>query len=158
MKNPPKGRRTLGFLLRESSRLLRRRFVHHAKRTGLGLNRSEASLLLQVYYEPGIKQVGVATMLDMETISVVRLVDSLEEAGLIERRLLATDRRVRTLWLTPAGEEAAAKVRAITDIVRAEALAGFSDAEREQILDMLLAIRGNLQAAGETADIDSEVA
>jgi MarR family transcriptional regulator, transcriptional regulator for hemolysin len=149
-------RRTLGFLLRESSRLMRRRFVHHSKRVGLGLNRSEASLLLQVFYEPGIKQIGVATLLDMETISVVRLVDSLEEAGLLERRPHAKDRRVRTLWLTAAGEVVVTQVLAVTEIVRGEALAGFSDAEREHLLDMLLTVRGNLLTAG--APVDSEVA
>ncbi|HWA80110.1 MAG TPA: MarR family transcriptional regulator [Acetobacteraceae bacterium] len=142
------GRRTLGFLLREGSRLMRRRFVHHTKRAGLGLNRSEASLLLQVFYEPGVKQVRVATLLDMETISVVRLVDGLEEAGLLERRPHPKDRRIRTLWLTNAGEGVAAQVVEITKIVRGEAFAGLSDAESDQLLDLLVAVRRNLLTAG----------
>ena len=152
MEEPSEGRRTLGFLLREGSRLMRRRFVHHTKRAGLGLNRSEASLLLQVFYEPGVKQVRVAMLLDMETISVVRLVDGLEEAGLLERRPHPRDRRIRTLWLTSEGEAVAAQVVEITKIVRSEALAGFSDSEREQLLDMLLVVRKNLLAAGALVD------
>ena len=152
MSEPSPGRRTLGFLLREGSRLMRRRFVYHSKRAGLGLNRSEASLLLQVFYEPGIKQIGVANMLDMETISVVRLVDSLEEAGLVQRRPHATDRRVRTLWLTAKGDVAVAQIRAITDIVRAEALAGIPPADRELLLDMLLTLRGNLLRSAESGE------
>ncbi|HTU55955.1 MAG TPA: MarR family transcriptional regulator [Acetobacteraceae bacterium] len=146
------GRRTLGFLLREGSRLMRRRFVYHSKRAGLGLNPSEASLLLQVFHDPGIKQIGVAIMLDMEAISIVRLVDSLEEAGLVQRRPHATDRRARTLWLTEAGEAAVAKIRAITEIVRAEALAGIPPADREHLLDTLLALRGNLLRSGESEE------
>ena len=143
------GRRTLGFLLRESSRLMRRRFVHHARRTGLQLNLSEASLLWQVLHEPGISQSGAANLLDLETISVVRLVDSLEHAGLLERRPHPTDRRIRMLWLTEAGESAVGQVRRINEIVRREALVGISKAEQDQALDTLLAMRTNLLRAAE---------
>ncbi len=143
-------RRTLGFLLRESSRLMRRRFVHHARKARLPLNLSAASLLSQVWREPGISQVRIACLLDLETISVVRLVDSLQQAGLLERRPHATDRRIRTLWLTPAGEAAVAQVRRITDMVRRETLAGMPKAEREQLLDTLLTLRTNLLRAADT--------
>jgi MarR family transcriptional regulator for hemolysin len=137
-------RRTLGILLKETSRLMRRRFLYLAAQAGLPLNRSEASLLMQVFDEPGINQAGVANVLDMETISVVRLVDSLEQAGLLERRPHATDRRVRTLWLTASGEAAVAQVSAVAEMVQREALAGISDAEQERLFDQLLTIRGNL--------------
>ena len=140
-------RRTLGFLLRENSRLMRRRFVHHARKAALPLNPSEASLLSQVWREPGVSQARIAHLLDLETISVVRLVDSLEQAGLLERRPHAKDRRIRTLWLTPAGEIAVGQVRRITAIVRREALSGVSQAECEQLLDTLLTLRTNLHAA-----------
>jgi DNA-binding MarR family transcriptional regulator len=143
------GRRTLGFLLRESSRLMRRRFVQHARRAGLPLNLSEASLLWQVLQEPGISQSGVANLLDLETISVVRLVDSLEGAGLLERRPHPTDRRIRSLWLTQAGETAVSQVRRISETVRREALAGISKIERDQMLDTLLTMRTNLLRAAE---------
>ena len=148
-------RRTLGFLLRGGSRLMRRRFVHLAGKAGLSLNRSEASLLLQVFHEPGINQAGVANVLDMETISVVRLVDGLEQAGLLERRPHATDRRVRTLWLTPAGESAVDQVRAITEVVRKEALTGIPADECERLLDVLLTINTNLMAVGDAVDTDA---
>ncbi len=96
---------------------------------------------------PGSARRGVAHLLDLETISVVRLVDSLEQAGLLERRPHAKDRRIRTLWLTPAGETAVGQVRRITDIVRHEALSGVSKAECEQLLNTLLMLRTNLHAA-----------
>lgn len=143
------GRRTLGFLLREGSRLMRRRFVHHARAAELPLNRSEASLLRQVSHVPGISQAGVASLLDMETISVVRLVDSLEQAGLLVRRPHRTDRRIRTLWLTEAGQAVADQADRITDMVRAEALAGISHADRERLLDLLLRVRENLLSVEE---------
>jgi DNA-binding MarR family transcriptional regulator len=151
MSGLAEGRRTLGFLLREASRLMRRRFVHHARKAGLPLNRSEASVLVQVWHEPGINLAGVATLMDLETITVVRLVDGLEQAGLLERRLHPSDRRVRTLWLTEKGKEAVAQVLAINAQVRAEALAGCSEADRERLLDTLQLIRSNLAGNGHPA-------
>jgi MarR family transcriptional regulator, transcriptional regulator for hemolysin len=65
----------------------------------------------------------------------------------LERRPHATDRRIRTLWLTPVGETAVAQVRCITDMVRREALADVPKAERERLLDTLLTLRANLHAA-----------
>jgi MarR family transcriptional regulator for hemolysin len=148
-KKPPHSRRTLGFLLRENSRLMRRRFVHHAREARLPLNLSEATLLSQVWHEPGISQAGVANLLDMETISVVRLVDSLEHAKLLQRRPHATDRRIWTLWLTPAGKTAIVEVHRINDKVRGEVLGGVSDNDRERLLDTLMQLRTNLLHAGE---------
>ncbi|HTC12276.1 MAG TPA: MarR family winged helix-turn-helix transcriptional regulator [Acetobacteraceae bacterium] len=150
MSVPARGRRSLGFLLRESSLMLRRRFVHHARKAGLPLNRSEASLLWHVSHEPGIIQAAVAHHLDMETISVARLVDGLERAGLLERRAHAVDRRMRTLWLTETGDAAVARIRGINEIVRAEALDGMPAPQREALLDLLLMIRTNLAQVTET--------
>jgi MarR family transcriptional regulator, transcriptional regulator for hemolysin len=56
----------------------------------------------------------------METIPAVRLIDTLQDAGLIERRAHATDRRIRTLWLTGAAEAALAWIRAIAEFVDAQ--------------------------------------
>ncbi len=150
MNTLARGRRSLGFLLRESSLMMRRRFVHHARKAGLPLNRSEASLLWHVSHEPGIIQATVAQHLDMETITVARLVDGLERGGLLERRPHAADRRMRTLWLTQAGDAAAERIRGINDIVRAEALDGIPPAQREALLDLLLTVRTNLAQATQT--------
>ena len=106
-------------------------------------------MLSQVWHEPGISQAGVANLLDMETISVVRLVDSLEHAKLLQRRPHARDRRIWTLWLTPAGKNAIVEVHRINDKVRGEALAGISNDEREQLLDALMRLRTNLLQAAE---------
>jgi MarR family transcriptional regulator, transcriptional regulator for hemolysin len=139
-------RRTLGFLLRDTSRLMRRRFVRRAREVGLPLNRSEASVLVHVDREPGISQAHLAEQLDMEAISLVRLIDSLQEAGLIERRPHAHDRRIRTLWLTDAAQPILEQVLSVALEVRAQALVGIPDAERERLLDLLVTVRTNLAA------------
>ena len=139
-------RRTLGFLLRDTSRLMRRRFLQRAREVGLPLNRSEAAVLMHVEHAPGLSQVQLAEQLDMEAISLVRLIDSLQEAGLIERRAHPHDRRIRTLWLTEAARPILAQVRAVALEVRAQALAGMPDDKREVLLDLLVKVRRNLAA------------
>ena len=141
-------RRTLGFLLRDTSRLMRRRFVQRARDVGLPLNRSEASVLVYVDRDPGLSQAQLAERLDMEAISLVRLIDSLQVAGLIERRPHPHDRRIRTLWLTEAALPILAQVRAVAEEVRAQALSGIPEAEQEMLLDLLVTVRSNLAARG----------
>jgi DNA-binding MarR family transcriptional regulator len=144
----PPVRRTLGFLLRDTSRLMRRRFVQRSRELGLPLNRSEAAVLVHVDRDPGMSQAQLAEQLDLEPISLVRLIDSLQEAGLIERRPHAHDRRIRTVWLTEAARPILAQVRAVGAEVRAAALAGIPQAEREGLLDLLMTVRENLASRG----------
>ena len=149
-------RRGLGFLLQETSRLMRRRFVQRAREAGLGLNRSEAAVLVHVFHSPGISQATLATYLDIETISVVRLIDSLQAAGLIERRAHPTDRRIRTLWLTEAAGATVVQIQAVGRLVRAQALTGIPVEQHEHLFDLLSVIRTNLEAAGEPVDLSLE--
>jgi MarR family transcriptional regulator, transcriptional regulator for hemolysin len=139
-------RQTLGFLLRDTSRLMRRRFVQRSRELGLPLNRSEAAVLVHVDHEPGMSQAQLAEQMDMEAISLVRLIDSLQGAGLIERRLHAHDRRIRTLWLTETARPILAQIRAVGAEVRAQAFGALPKAEREKLLGLLMTVRGNLTA------------
>ncbi|HUN42259.1 MAG TPA: MarR family transcriptional regulator [Acetobacteraceae bacterium] len=141
-------RRTLGFLLRDTSRLMRRRFMQYARERGLPLNRSEAQVLVYVHREQGMSQAKLAEQLDLEAISLVRLVDSLQEAGLIERRPHPHDRRIRTLWLTDAARPILEQVMAVRAEVRAQAMAGITEADQETLLDLLMTVRGNLAQPG----------
>jgi MarR family transcriptional regulator, transcriptional regulator for hemolysin len=141
-------RRTLGFLLRDTSRLMRRRFVQSARERGLPLNRSEAQVLVYVDREQGMSQAKLAEQLDLEAISLVRLIDSLQGAGLIERRPHPRDRRIRTLWLTEAARPILRQVMAVRAEVRAQAMAGMKDADQEKLLDLLMMVRGNLAQSG----------
>lgn len=136
--------RTLGVLLRDTSRLMRRRFVQYARERGLPLNRSEAQVLVHVDREQGMSQAHLAEQLDLEPISLVRLIDSLQEAGLIERRPHPHDRRIRTVWLTEAARPMLEQAIAVRAEVRAHAMAGLTDADQEKLLDLLATVRGNL--------------
>jgi MarR family transcriptional regulator, transcriptional regulator for hemolysin len=152
MSNADAVDRGLGFLLRDTSRLMRRRFVQRAREAGLPLNRSEAAVLVHVSQYPGTSQARVASALDIETISVVRLIDTLQQAGLIERRPHPTDRRVRQLWLTTAGEAALMRIHAIAGLVDAQALADIPEQDRQRLFHLLDTIKSNLAPAGEPAN------
>jgi MarR family transcriptional regulator, transcriptional regulator for hemolysin len=148
--------RSLGFLLRDTSLQMRRHFVQRARKAGLDLNRSEAAVLAYVSQSPGISQTRLANFLDVETISVVRLIDTLQSAGLIERRPHPTDRRVRTLWLTKAAEDVLARVQAITEELDMHALTDISRKDHERLLALLDMIRSNLAQPAERVQERSE--
>ena len=88
----------------------------------------------------------------MEAISLVRLIDSLQAAGLIGRRPHATDRRIRTLWLTEAARAVLARVLTIAAEVHTQALAGIPETEHERLLDLLSAVPTNLESGSDHAD------
>ena len=91
----------LGFLIHDATRLLRKRF--EARASGLGLSSAQWRLLVRVAKEEGVAQARLAELLEIEPISVSRLVDRMEEGGWIERRPDATDRRVRMIFPTAKG-------------------------------------------------------
>src|SRR5205085_8260500 len=125
---------TLGFLLHDVARLLRKRFEQRAK--GLGLTRSHWHALAYLNLNVGIHQGGLAEVLEIEPITLVRILDKLEERGLIARRQHPIDRRIWLLHLTAEAHPILVRMRALGDLTRSEALAGIPDAEREQLLRM----------------------
>ncbi|HLG86284.1 MAG TPA: MarR family transcriptional regulator [Alphaproteobacteria bacterium] len=142
-------RRTLGFLLQDSARLIRRRFIARAREADLPLNHSETSVLQHVAHDQGVTQAKLAAQLDIEPITLVRLLDRLEELGLIERRSHPNDRRSWTIWLTKVARPMLDRIEVIRLAVRAEALDGFSRAEQEALTDALVRLRANLASKTE---------
>src|SRR2546423_11599299 len=90
---------TLGFLLHEVARLLKRRFERHAR--GSGLTRSQWQVLAYLSLHEGINQSGLAELLEIEPITLGRIVDKLQVFGLIERRPDPSDRRGCVFPLPP---------------------------------------------------------
>jgi DNA-binding MarR family transcriptional regulator len=98
----------LFFLLHDVARLIR---VEADKRARVdGMTRAQWGLLLRLGRNPGLTQKEVADLLEVEPISVARLVDRLEAAGLVERRADQTDRRVWRLHLLPAATDMLAHI------------------------------------------------
>jgi MarR family transcriptional regulator for hemolysin len=139
----------IGAMLHDVARLIRRRFDRRTRQIGLAITRQQARALLSVARNEGLSQAAIATLLDIEPIALVRLLDRLHEDGLVERRLHPTDRRVRTLWLTPLGWTVVDRILAINAQIRDEACAGLSPAAREALLRALDHMRANLLAGEE---------
>ena len=134
--------RDLGFLLHDVARLMRKRFEQNAR--NLGLTRSQGQVLVTLANNEGIHQGALAEKLDVEPITLTRILDRLEEAGLIERLHYRKDRRVRLLRLTLAAHPLLDDISAIGTLTRGEAMEGVSDEDRARLLDILLRMKANL--------------
>jgi MarR family transcriptional regulator for hemolysin len=111
----------------------------------IGLSQSMAWPLVMIgRLGSGIRPGVLADVLAIEGASLVRQLDQLVEAGLVERRDDATDRRAKTLHLTPAGSRARAKIEASLDAMRAEMFDGVADADLEACLRVFAALDARL--------------
>ena len=147
MKKPAEFSNRVGFIVNEVGRLYGRQF-DQLSRVELGLSRAQCRLIGQVKYnESGHPptQAELAQHLDLTPMAVATLVDRMEAAGWITRRPSNTDRRANAIELQPRAEAALEKAFAVSDRVQEAALAGFSAAERKQLVGMLQRVRANLQ-------------
>src|ERR1700757_4196184 len=90
--------RSFGFLINEVARLFGRRFDHNGRR--LGLTRAQGPILGYLARNEGINQAGLADLLEIRPMTLVRQIDRMEEDGWIERRPDPADRRAHRLVLT----------------------------------------------------------
>jgi MarR family transcriptional regulator for hemolysin len=146
----------IGAMVRDVARLIRRRFDRRARQTGLPITREQARALLHIARNEGLSQAAVAMTLDIEPIALVRIIDRLHEEGLVERRLHPTDRRVRTLWLTPRAWGVADRVLSLNAETREAACAGLPPATREMLLRALVRMKANLTEAETTESAAAE--
>jgi len=144
--------RTLGFVLNDVARLMRKRFEQRARAASLGLTRAQAAVLAHLARQEGIKQVRLAQILELEPITLARLLDRLQAARLIERRPDPKDRRAHLLYLTESAYPLLDRIFALAAEVRADALGGIPEADRALLLDMLIAMKANLTEEAATAE------
>ena len=147
----------LGFLLHDAARLMRRRFEKMAGNHGL--SSAQWRLLVRVFKEEGVAQARLAELLEIEPISVSRLIDRMVDGGWIERRIDDNDRRVRQIYLTARSREIFGEMRSVAAQVFDCALQGLSSEQRRATLHGLSTICSNLSDDdGQTAPSCSEKA
>ncbi len=132
----------LGQMLSDVSRLLRRAFDERAR--GIGVTRPQWQVLTILGRHEGINQGGLAELLEVEPITLCRMVDRLQEAGLVERRPDPSDRRAWRLFLSEKANALLAELRPFALGLFDESMNGLTPAERDQLLEMLGRIRANL--------------
>lgn len=133
---------SLGFLLHDVARLMRRRFDQRAR--SLGLTRSQWQVLAHLVRNEGINQGGLADLLEIEPITLCRLVDRMEDGGWVERRPDPGDRRARLLFMTDKARSMMDQMRDLAQGIYAEALDGLGTAERAALMAGLERVRTNL--------------
>lgn len=108
------------------SRKWRARLDERLKHTGL--NQARWMVLIHLSHG-GVSQRELAERISVEGPSLVRVLDRLEHQGLVERRACGNDRRIKQLYLTTAAQPALTEITRISDKLRHELLAEFSEAE-----------------------------
>lgn len=136
---------TLPFEIAETAHALRRAFDRRA--VTLGVTRAQWKVLIRLSRNPGVRQVELADKLDIEPITLSRIVDRLEEAGLVRRAPDPTDRRAWRLELTDKAQPLIAKLRKLADGLMEEAFEGLGDDELALMRAKLMKIRENLAEA-----------
>jgi DNA-binding MarR family transcriptional regulator len=134
----------LPFELHETAHAMRRAFDRRA--VSLGVTRAQWKVLFRLTRFPGLRQVELAEMLDVEPISLSRIVDRLEEAGLVERVRDPADRRAWRLQVTAKAEPLVAKLKALGLQLVDEAFEGIEREELERVRSVLARVRENLAA------------
>lgn len=132
--------RSTGFLLRDNSRLMKTAFNERVS----GLTQAQWGALAHLSRHQGLNQVGLADLLEVQPITVARLIDKLVELGVVERRPDPNDRRAQQLFLTARAQPLLDQLWEAGDEILDEAYADFSDQERATFIDMLVRMRGNL--------------
>ena len=138
----------------ETARLIRREANKRA--AVLGATKAQWRVLAWLKRTgDGARQVELAEGLDVEPITLCRMIDRLEEAGLVERRRDESDRRAWRIHLTPAAAPMLVKLEEMGLAFNADMLAGISEADRETVLRVLGQMRSNLEQNEPGLDIAS---
>ncbi len=132
----------LASLLADVARHMRRAFDARARK--IGVTRPQWQVLVVLRRNEGINQGGLADLLEVEPITVCRMVDRLQEAGLVERHPDPADRRSWRLHLTQKAAGLLGKLKPFADDMLEEALAGLDVDERLCLSKTLETIRHNL--------------
>ncbi|MBV8925939.1 MAG: MarR family transcriptional regulator [Bradyrhizobium sp.] len=133
------------FALGEVQRLMRAFADREAAR--YGITRAQWAVLAKVERSEGMKQTELAEQLEMQPITLTRLIDKLCENDWIERRGDASDRRVNRLYLKKAARPLLGKLAGLKSDITATALEGLSPAEAERFVTQLESIKENVRQA-----------
>lgn len=144
----------ISFLMADASRLFRRSFDAEAR--SIGITGQQWRVLAALARHPGIKQGQVADLMEVEPITLSRMIDRLQESGMVERRADPADRRAWCLHLTDQAIPLVEEMRAIANRLLDVALEGFSADEIASFADFVERFRSNLGPRQSDDDRSSE--
>jgi MarR family transcriptional regulator for hemolysin len=135
--------REFGFLINDVARMIRTFADQEARR--YGMTRAQWAVLARLEQNEGIKQAELAEMLDVQPITLTRLVDRLCDNGLIERRPDPNDRRAKRLFLTPQAKPVMDRLDTIATGMMSDVLAGIDSAKVKSLIKELGTAKDNLR-------------
>src|ERR1700744_2266094 len=133
------------FAMGELYRLIRLYADKQAAR--YGITRAQWAVLAKVERAEGMKQTELAELMEMQPITLTRLIDKLCDAGWIERRSDDTDRRVNRLYLRKAARPLLGKLAGLKAEIKGTALEGIGPADAQRLLAQLETIKENVRNA-----------
>src|SRR6476469_4607055 len=145
MMRPRNPRREFAFLISDVARLLRNHADQRARQ--FGMTRAQWAVLARLESNEGLKQAELAETLDLQPITLTRLVDRLCANGLIERRADPDDRRAKRLYLTPQARPLMDRLAQLGQDMMGAVLEGFDVATIERMIGELARTRDNLRVA-----------
>ncbi len=131
-----------GFLIYDVHRLLRSTMMQRI--SGEEMTEAQWRAIAHLNRMEGCRQIDLAQALQIKPITLARVIDRLEEAGLVTRRVHKQDRRALTLHLTKAARPVIQSLRSIGQVIQEEALQGLTDTDRATLIRLLESIRSNL--------------
>ena len=137
---------SMGFLLHDVSRLMRKNFKRRGLE-GMALTQTHLRVLAHLSRNEGSNQAALADILEIQPITLTRLIDRLEEAELVERRRDPDDRRAQRLFLTQSATPIMEQLWGMVADMHETALAGLSTAVRQRVVKALQTMKGNLLRA-----------
>ena len=147
-------KRQLVAQLVESSRLLRNYIDHRAK--SHGSTRAQWIVLFRLRQQEGLSQVDLADVLELQPISLVRLLDRLVEHGLVERRHDPRDRRANRLFLTSTGRKLVDDLDSLRDSIAIDVMQDIPADTIQTSLETLRHIKDRIKGSAEHPDIAAE--
>jgi|SRR5579862_2589815 len=143
---PPRSlNREFAFSLNDVARMLRTYADHKASQ--FGITRAQWVVLVRLDRFEGLKQSELAEMLDLQPITLTRLLDRLCDSGLIERRADPNDRRAKRLYLTAEARPLLERLGDLGDELMGVALAGVEREAVEKMVTQLAIVKENLRHA-----------
>ena len=132
----------LGSVISDVSRLMRRGFDARAR--GIGVTRPQWQVLTTLARNEGVNQGRLAELLDVEPITVCRMLDRLQDSDLVERRADPADRRSWRLFLTDKARDLLGELRPLAEAMLEDALDGIAESDRALLRETLERMRANL--------------
>lgn len=138
-------KREMAFTIMDVARLLKTYADQRARQ--FGISRAQWAVLIRIDRHEGLKQSELADMLDLQPITLTRLLDRLADNGLIERRADPNDRRANRLFLKPAAKPLLGRLADLGADMMETVLDGLSGSSIERMLKELGQMKDNLRSA-----------